>query len=928
MFRIKSLVTFVFILIQCVCYAQLHPSENDYIVKKEFITVEDGLASRSVYCAVKDKNGFIWFGTKNGLNRYDGKNFKLFTTNEGLSHNLVLNIELSENNLLLVQYGTQWGPTIIPNKIDVIDASTFKIESYQEALTNKHLKKTDKTGKKDTPSRIKEVTFTSCADQRFRTLQNGKIYETYDKKAQLVVDPAGGVYYIENKETLCLLNLTEIDFIDDWNINYFFKDEFNTIWLCTSNGVIKISLKPTYFHSFYTKDEKGNTLYQIRGISVSTINGSNTIFANANGALFVNNKNLLNDGTFHWGILHLKNRLFSGEYFLTEYDLTNNKLLGKYVIDKNKDEIIFTIFQRNENTLYLGRSTNICLYNIANHTSRQLEYKNTSIPKIRNVYRIFHSSRGILAIAENGFYLIENDLIIDYFGPNTKNKSHYLPIQEILDVHEDKNKCLWIATNGDGLFKWNWNNTKSNGEFKQFQSIDGLPSMVLYRIEEDQFNNLWISSDDGISCLNTLTYEVRKFGLKDGLPHYEFNRTSSFKSKDGKIYFGGINGLVSFDPKDFTINQMKQDVPFHSVDITMYSAHREKKIDWPLNGKDNIITWLPSDKLLKIEFALLDYKTRKKQFAYRIIGFQNEWIYTKDNSISIGNLPFGNYSLEIKAQLTDGTWLKNTLKLPINVIPPFYLKTWFVALCSLIFIGLVISFVRLRAKQLKKQNVKLEKRIAERTDDLNNALMDKDILLKELHHRVKNNLQIITGLLELQKEQLTDEKAIQALNEGQIRLTSIALIHQNFYGGTNLEKISFYAFLMNLTTHSKELFENKNRIIEYVIHPNEINIDIDTAIPLGLIVNELLTNAYKYLPSKQEKKSIEINLQVIDNGSFELIFRDNGPGLPHNINFDNSQTLGLKLIRGLSQQIKGSVTYHYDQGSVFIIRFKGKPKTA
>jgi two-component sensor histidine kinase len=92
-------------------------------------------------------------------------------------------------------------------------------------------------------------------------------------------------------------------------------------------------------------------------------------------------------------------------------------------------------------------------------------------------------------------------------------------------------------------------------------------------------------------------------------------------------------------------------------------------------------------------------------------------------------------------------------------------------------------------------------------------------------------------------------------------------------------------------------------------------------------VNELLTNSYKYIPLLQKKKSVEINLQTIDDGTYELTFKDNGPGLPPNINFDNSQTLGLKLIRGLSQQIRGSVTYHYEQGSVFTIKFKGKSKT-
>jgi two-component sensor histidine kinase len=556
-----------------------------------------------------------------------------------------------------------------------------------------------------------------------------------------------------------------------------------------------------------------------------------------------------------------------------------------------------------------------------------LEYASTSIPQIKNVYRIFQSSKGLLAIAENGIFLIENDLITDYFGPYSKIKNRYLPTNDLLDVHEDKNKCLWIATSGDGLIKWDWNKRGANGKMEQFTSKDGFPSMVLYRIEEDESNNLWISSDDGICCFNTLNYQIRKFGLKNGLPHYEFNRTSSFTSEDGMIYFGGINGLVGFNPKELNEIQTKQNNPFNIVGITMYSKDKEQNVDWFLNRKDNGITWLPSDRLLKIEFELLDYKNRKKQYAYRIAGVQKSWIYTNNSSISIGSMPYGKYELEIKAQLQDGTWLKNKLKVPINVIPPLYLKRWFIALATLFFIGLVISFIRFRAKQLKKQNVKLETIISERTEDLNMALEDKDLLLKELHHRVKNNLQIITGLLELQKEQLTDEKAIQALNEGQIRLTSIALIHQNFYGGTNLEKISFYAFLMNLTTHAKDLFENENRMIEFIVHPNEINIDIDNAIPLGLIVNELLTNSYKYIPLSQERKSVEINLEIFENGMYELIFKDNGPGLPPNINFENSQTLGLKLIRGLSQQIKGSVAYRYDQGSLFTIRFKGKSKT-
>ena len=154
---------------------------------------------------------------------------------------------------------------------------------------------------------------------------------------------------------------------------------------------------------------------------------------------------------------------------------------------------------------------------------------------------------------------------------------------------------------------------------------------------------------------------------------------------------------------------------------------------------------------------------------------------------------------------------------------------------------------------IQKADINAQKNIIKQT------LKEKDLLLKEIHHRVKNNLQIVTGLLDLQKARMTDKKAIEALNEGKIRLSSIALIHQNFYSGTNLETISFRVFLTDLVIAVKQLFENEQRIIDCVIQSEDIPIDINIAIPLGLIVNELLTNSYKYLPPEQSDKKIEIN---------------------------------------------------------------------
>jgi two-component sensor histidine kinase len=930
------IITFYLFIVIFPCTAQFEKNSEtpSYTVEKQFISVKDGLASREVYCVAQDQHGFIWFGTKFGLNRYDGKNVKLFTTQDGLSSNIIVNLFVDAENHLIIQHGLRWAPHVSNGTTDVFDVNTFKVIPYVKAINpSKGIKNNNWIYKyidKDVIYKIGTISGNNT-NKKLNIESISRIYFMPGNKAQLVYSETEGLYYVEGNVTIKVLNHSDLFIGDQGRINYFLKDAMGNLWICMPNGVYKIKYKRNHFYSYFTNIQQ--SLYpwpQARGIWVDkSCDGQNTVYASIESSIFSSKNNLQQIiSTPAWGILSINKRFYTFGFHLNEFDKTTLKPIRIVNLFDSFEEYSTCVFQYSDSILYVGTTASIFAYNRFTQNKSVLEKSIKQLPAIKNIYRIIKTSKGITAVAENGIYVIQNGKITDYFGHQTKDKKKYLPIASTLDIHEDKNKCLWIATNGDGLVKWDWNKIGANQTTVSYTLQDGLPSMILYRIEEDNSNNLWVSTDDGIMKFNKKTENISLFTTEDGLPHHEFNRTSSFKSADGWIYFGGMNGVVGFDPVDFNQKTEDQHVPFHIVGITKYSTDSVQVLLGSLSKSNQRIICLPSDRLIKIDFAVLDYVEGKKIYAYRINGVQNDkWIYTKESSISLGSLPYGSYIIEIKAQLADGSWLNNTIKIPIDFVSPFYLKRWFVALSLVILIILILSVIWLRSKRLKKQNVKLENVIAERTEDLKLALEDKDTLLKELHHRVKNNLQIITGLLELQKEQLTDEKAIQALNEGQIRLTSIALIHQNFYGGTNLEKISFYDFLMNLTTHSKELFENENRIIEYIIHPNEINIDIDNAIPLGLIVNELLTNSYKYIPLVQKKKSVEINLQTIDNGTYELIFKDNGPGLPSYVNLDNSQTLGLKLIRGLSQQIKGSVTYHYDQGSVFTIRFKGKSKT-
>jgi two-component sensor histidine kinase/ligand-binding sensor domain-containing protein len=934
MIKISLIICFLFIT-QLNLVGQNSIITKDYIIENEFLTEENGLPSKDIYCGVQDKKGFIWFGSKNGLCRYDGKNFKYFTTKDGLQSNIVVNLYVDNLNRIFISYAKQWSMIPISNNYDVLNAATFDITTYEKFLEKNvkpklpptFLKYQGENFSRDILDKNKTILFFKNQGIKMGDPEKVNKY-IFDGNKQILASPEG-IFILENKKIYKILESSVLGIYGYNTFWDFFKDAQNNLWLCTQKGVYKLTIKPNYFKTYFTSDElKQNQDVQARGISVNTTDGRTTIIAYV-GVFFLKSSNKTETintiPTTSWGVIQIKDQLYlSSPNKLNIFQAKSSKLLYSVSLPFKKNGNVNCMFQKNESTLLLGRNEDILIFDLNNHANYSLSYKSAQLPKVKNVYRIFNSSKGIIVQAENGLFLIQNKQIVDYFGPLAKDKKKYLPIKCMLDAYEDKNQNVWIATNGQGLFKWQWNQPIGAAKIENFTSVDGLQCMLLYRIEEDDDNNLWISSDNGLIRFNKSNRTFDLFTTKDGLSNYEFNRGSSFKAKDGQIYFGSIDGVVGFNPTQIKINKIKE-APFQLLSLIKYGNEGEKELVSSFL-KSNRIELYDSDKLVRIEFVLLDYSSKTKNYAYRIKGVQDNWISITSRSISIGKLPPGDYILEIKAQLEDGTWHKQILKVSIFVIPPFYLTTWFLSLTSLILLGLVLIIIWYRSKRLKMQNSKLETIIVERTENLQIALGDKDILLKELHHRVKNNLQIITGLLELQKEQLTDETAIAALNEGQIRLTSIALIHQHFYFGSDLEKISFNSFLLNLITHVKQLLESENRVFECVINPSETTIEIDNAIPLGLIVNELLTNSFKYLPVDLLEKRIEINLQVLENGMYELIYKDNGPGLPPSINFDNSQTLGLKLIRGLSQQIKGSVTYHYDNGSVFMIRFKGKSK--
>ncbi|MEH1867272.1 MAG: histidine kinase dimerization/phosphoacceptor domain -containing protein [Nostoc sp.] len=205
---------------------------------------------------------------------------------------------------------------------------------------------------------------------------------------------------------------------------------------------------------------------------------------------------------------------------------------------------------------------------------------------------------------------------------------------------------------------------------------------------------------------------------------------------------------------------------------------------------------------------------------------------------------------------------------------------------------------------------------------LKNALAEKEVLLKEVHHRVKNNLQIVSSLLQLQSQTLKDPEAIKVLRESQNRIESISLIHKNLYTSANIGQIDVADYINNLAA---------SLLISYQILPDRItletdidsvNLNVDQAIACGLVINELISNALKHAFPNQQVGTISIALRNINN-SIEMTIQDNGIGLPDNLDWTNTDSLGLSLVYDLvTEQLEGNITLERNHGTGFKIKFK------
>ncbi len=1022
---------------------------DHYTITKRLLSLEDGLASHEVFCGLQDDYGFMWFGTRNGLNRYDGKNSLIFTRQRNkLQDNKVVQLAKDDAGNIFIEYGATGFQLVTNGKVDVMNAITKEVKSLTNAFPDLPFKEQDVywlsndgsgyislltahpfrlwrysagTGfklrlemsawEKSDAAMIEQfrttgplcffakgkallklhnqspqylvtvdtvvsftqkdalrslplgytkqnellIAYNTAANENSFTVGNMSVSGagqfpsqnrsastdsirgrywfqssfSNDGNSSILDIPTEGLYLWNEHAFQQIANKTEIKNLENLFLYQLISDQSGRLWLCTSSGVLQLRLERNRFQQFFTRKQQNTELNsQARGIYAGK---DGQVAANIWSSVFhLQNKitRSAKDHEIKYALINHQSSFYAGGYNLFNYDEKKNNLS---IYAGGGGTEIWSIYPVADSLLILGRTNGFNLFNTRTKRFDTLVHTGSENTAARFVYRFFKGKNDSLwAIAENGlFNIIYKDAgngrstwsAIKRLIPSLSNISY-------LDAYTDKAGAFWFATNGEGLYRFD----PASGNIQQFNIASGFPSDVLYRIEPDDHNNLWISSDYGLIRFNTRTFAVNTYTTTDGISHNEFNRTSSFKAADGRLFFGGLDGINAFSPEDFLADTNSVTTPLRIISFNQFVAASNQLVNKTSELMNlSKISMAPRDRFFTLEFRLLDYeKDAPQRYAYKIEGLDKDWIYINENSIRISGLPYGNFTLHVRAQNKEGSWSKSELTIPLIVLRPFYFKWWFILIAGLLIVTSVIFIIRFRTKKLAAEKIRLEQTVEERTMQLKHSLSEqaellseKDVLMKEIHHRVKNNLQVISGLLELQGKSLENESVREALRDGQNRVRSIALIHQNLYQFENLSNIELKRFVTDLCRQVESIYKKRNDI-ELRIDVPVLYLDIDSAVPLGLIMNELLSNSFKYAFDADKPGKIDLRIHSIEEGRYELLYSDNGPGLPAGFDLTKATTLGLQLIHDLSRQIGGKVTYRYNDGALFIINFTNR----
>jgi signal transduction histidine kinase len=331
-------------------------------------------------------------------------------------------------------------------------------------------------------------------------------------------------------------------------------------------------------------------------------------------------------------------------------------------------------------------------------------------PSKNTIKKLFCASDSTLWLSGNGviYHLFRPDDFdkknIQIYSFETKDKRFLIPNAEIFEIYEDSKHHIWIGTKGAGVVELN-----EKGEV--IQTIDkqqGLCNNLISGILEAADKSIWISTFGGLSRYNPLTKNINNFYISDGLTDNEFNILSSYKAKNSQLYFGGMNGVNTFNPLDFVyLDSLKSTTFMAFTNIKWFSEKQDTFINIPKLGYTNqSIELEANDRLLAIRFALLNlYNASTNIYAYKIKEINDKWIdLLQQNELQLPYLEAGHYTIEIRGKAANSNWSEKHLTLHVTVKQIYYRTWWFVLLCAVALGAIFYAIYQYEVHQIKQRH--------------------------------------------------------------------------------------------------------------------------------------------------------------------------------------------------------------------------------
>lgn len=644
--------------------------------------------------------------------------------------------------------------------------------------------------------------------------------------------------------------------LSDNVVSCIVEDKDKNLWIGTNDGGLNLYNPITQRFTSYTLQEDENA----RGI------GSNNI-----KAVYVDEKkSLVYIGT-HAGGLSILHRN-GGQ--VENFNQRNSQLVN---------ENVYAILPDGEGNLWLGTLSALVRFNPEKRSFTTIEKEKDGTPVVsKQITTLFRDSHKRLWIGgEEGVSVFQQE------GLDIQ-KASILPVSNVTKlftncIYEASNGVIWVGTR-EGFYCFN----EKDKQIKRYNTTNGLPNNVVYGILEDSFGRLWLSTNRGISCFNPESEKFRNFTESDGLQSNQFNTSSYCRTSVGQMYFGGINGITTFRPELLLDNPYTPPVVITKLQLfnKVVRPDDETGILTKNISETESITLKSWQTAFSIEFVVSNYISgQHNTFAYKLQGYDKEWYYLTDSrTVSYSNLPQGTYQFLVKAANSDGKWNPIPTALEIIVLPIWY-KTWWALLIFFAtfagFITFVFRFFWMR-KSMEAQ-LEIERRDKEHQEEINQMKMRFFI---NISHELRTPLTLILTPLQEIINKISDRwtrNQLEYIQRNANRL--LHLVNQLMdYRRAELGVFELKAKKGNAHQLIQDnfLFYDKlarHKKITYTLHSEledkEVLFDANY---LELIVNNLLSNAFKYTESGQ---SITVTLKE-ENGWLLLQVSDTGIGIPIN----------------------------------------------